>query len=277
MSFSIDRNSPIPYHVQVREALRDRIQDGTWKPGDQLPGEPELCRMFGISRTVIRQALNELVHKGLVVREKGKGTFVAEPKIRESLVQKLTGFFQDMVEQGYTPVSQILRQEVTPAAPKTAAYLKIEPGTPVIEIERLRFVQDEPMALVTTYIPYALCPELLQQDLSHQSLYGFLEKRCSLVIARGHRSIEAVPASEYEAQLLRVKKNAPLVLLDSVSFLDNGTPVEYYHALHRGDRSRFDVQLVRVREPLGEENDWGDEWQLPASSGVIILPPDRKD
>lgn len=245
---SIDRNNWIPYYVQVKEALRERIERGEWGPGDRLPGELELCRMFEVSRTVIRQALKEMTYEGLVVRQKGKGTFVAEPKIVESLVQKLTGFYQDMVDRGHNPVTQVLKQRVVAASPKVAAHLEVAPGTSVIEIDRLRFIQDEPIVLVTTYLPLALCPELVKADLSNQSLYTFLEKEYGLVIARGHRTIEAVPANEYEARLLRIEKGVPLIMLDSVSYLSDGTPIEYYHALHRGDRSRFEVELVRIRE-----------------------------
>jgi GntR family transcriptional regulator len=129
-----------------------------------------------------------------------------------------------------------------------AAFLEIAPGTPVIEIERVRFVQDEPIVLVTTYMPQVLCPELLNEDLTHQSLYAYLERRYNLVTVRGHRTLEAVPANEYEANFLQVKRGAPLILLDSVSYLEDGTPLEYYHALHRGDRSKFEVELVRIRE-----------------------------
>jgi GntR family transcriptional regulator len=271
LEFSIDRSSPIPYYIQVRDALQMRIQDGSWHPGDQIPGEPELCRMFDVSRTVIRQALNDLVYRGLLVRKKGKGTFVAEPKIRESLVQKLTGFHQDMLEQGYTPVTRVLKQGLVPANRKVAAYLGIEEGTDVVEIERLRFVQDEPIQLTTTYLPYRVCPELLHQDLVNQSLYMFLERQCGIMIARGHRSIEAVPANDYEARLLQVKKGAPLIMLNSVSFLSDGTPVEYYHALHRGDRTRFEVELVRVREQ-GTRPEVSDQEleNLPLGSSLVL-------
>jgi GntR family transcriptional regulator len=271
LEFSIDRSSPVPYYIQVRDALQMRIQDGSWHPGDQIPGEPELCRMFDVSRTVIRQALNDLVYRGLLVRKKGKGTFVAEPKIRESLVQKLTGFHQDMVEQGYTPVTRVLKQGLVPANRKVAAYLGIEEGTEVVEIERLRFVQDEPIQLTTTYLPYRVCPELLHQDLTDRSLYIFLEKQCGIMIARGHRSIEAVAANDYEARLLQVKKGAPLIMLNSVSFLSDGTPVEYYHALHRGDRTRFEVELVRVREQ-GTRLEVSDQEleNLPLGSSLVL-------
>lgn len=273
MSYSaspIERDSLIPYYIQVKEALREGIERGDWKPGGQLPGEAELCRMFDVSRTVIRQALQEMKYEGLIVRVKGKGTFIAEPKLVESLVQKLTGFYQDMVERGHNPVTNVLKQRLTPAKSKIAAHLRIPPQTPVIEIERLRFVQEEPIVLVTTYLPYALCPEVLQADLSNQSLYALLEQQCGLTIARGRRTLEAVLANEYEARLLQVRKGAPLILLDSVSYLSDGTPIEYYHALHRGDRSRFEVELVRIREQ-GKTRELlgGEVTELPRSTELI--------
>jgi GntR family transcriptional regulator len=268
---TIDRSSPVPYYVQLKEALRAPIEQGVWQPGDQIPGEPELCRLFDVSRTVVRQALNELNFEGLITRIKGKGTFVAEPKISESLVQKLTGFYQDMVDRGHRPVTKVLSQQVVPANAKVADCLGLEQGTLVFDIERLRFVQDEPIVLVTTYLPYVLCPKLAQADLSTQSLYAFLEKECGLVIARGRRAIEAVTASEYEAHHLQVAKGAPLILLDSVSYLVDGTPIEYYRAFHRGDRSRFEVELVRIREQGRAKKALGGAGRdLPPGNGVVL-------
>lgn len=246
---AVNRNTALPYYAQVKESIRERIERGLWKVGEQLPGEPELCGMFDVSRTVIRQALAELMHEGLIIKRKGKGTFVAEPKITEALVQKLTGFYQDMAQRGNPPVSQVLKQSSIPANSKVAALLKLQPGTPVIEIERLRFVDDEPIVLVTTYLPYSKCPELLNIDLTHQSLYTVLENQFHLIIARGHRSLEAVAANQHEAEMLRIAKGAPLMLLESVSYLNDGTPIEYYQALHRGDRSRFEAELIRAHEP----------------------------
>ena len=270
MTGSVDHDSPIPYYVQVKEALQESIEQGQWQPGEQLPGDMEFCRMFDVSRTVIRQALSEMVHEGFVIRRKGRGTFVAEPKIRESLVQKLTGFYQDMAERGHQPTSQVLKQEIVPASAKIADHLEIEPGAPAIEIERLRFVQDEPIVLVTTFLPETLCPELIREDWSHQSLYAYLEERYGLVIARGRRTVQAVPANEYEALHLQVSKGSPLILLDSVSYLEDGTPLEFYHALHRGDRSQFEVELVRIREQGKVVEVMGrDAPQLPPSNSRI--------
>jgi GntR family transcriptional regulator len=243
---AIDFDSNIPYYLQLIGLLKEKINHGEWKPGEQIPSEPELCSAYGVSRTVVRQALGEIELEGLIVRRKGKGTFVAEPKINESLVQKLTGFYQDMVDRGLKPITRVLMHEVQPATPKVAEYLCLQPGTPVFCIERLRFVEEEPILLVTTYVPYALCPRLAEYDLSNQSLYTVLEREFGLVISHGRRTIEAVPATEREAQLLMVEECDPLMLLDSVTYLEDGTPLEYYHAVHRGDRSRFEVELIRV-------------------------------
>lgn len=246
---AVDHTSPLPYYAQVKESLRESIERGDWKPGDQIPGEPELCTFFRVSRTVVRQALTELAYEGLIVRAQGKGTFVAKAKITENLVQKLTGFYEDMATLGLSTLSQVLKQQLIAASTRIAGYLEVAPGSPVIEIERLRFVQEEPLVLVTTYVPHARCPSLLEADLSRQSLYALMEKECGIVIARGRRALEAVAASQREAELLHVERGAPLMLLDSVSCTEDGTPIEYYHALHRGDRSRFEAALLRVRGP----------------------------
>lgn len=245
---SIDFSSNIPYYIQLIELLKGKISSREWKPGDQILSEPELCDVYGVSRTVVRQALREIELEGLVIRKKGKGTFVAEPKIDESLAQKLTGFYHDMVERGLTPVTQVLNQAVVPASKLVSEYLKIPLDTPVIQLRRLRSINDDPIVLVTSYLPYSLCPQVATHNFTDQSLYEFLENSCGLLITHGRRYIEAALANESEAELLQIEPGDPLLSLNSVSFLEDDTPVEYYHALHRGDRSRFEVELVRVRE-----------------------------
>jgi GntR family transcriptional regulator len=260
----IDFSSYIPYYAQLIRLIKDRVNSGIWKPGDQIPGEPELCEQYHISRTVVRQALRELEIEGLVIRRKGRGTYIAPPKLNESLVQKLTGFYEDMVARGHVPVTVTLKHALEPAGEKVAQWLEIAPGVPVIEIQRLRLIDDAPFQLVTSYLPYDLCPQLEHVDLTNRSLYQFLEQDCGLWIARGRRFIEAVAASESEAQLLEIERGAPLVMLDSVSFLENGRPVEYFHAVHRGDRARFEVELVRVHgQPVASETG------LPNSSSQV--------
>ena len=248
MNEKINFESRIPYYIQLMDILKEKVHLGIWVPGDQIPGEQDLCELYGVSRTVVRQALLELEHEGVIIRRKGKGTFISQPKISEGLVQKLTGFYQDMIERGLKPTTKVLHQNVIPSNEKVARFLNIPPGEKVIDILRLRFINEEPIQLVTTYIPFELCPGLASVDLTNRSLYEYLEKECGVFIAKGRRYIEAVLANETEAALLGIDRGAPLLMLDSISFSENGQPIEYYHALHRGDRSRFEVELLRLRE-----------------------------
>lgn len=244
--YKIDTNKALAYHTQVYQAI-DEIITNSLKPGDQLPGEPKLCILFGVSRTVIRQALDQLTNDGRIIRIMGKGTFVAEPKIHEGLISHLTGFYEDMIKQGYRPESKVLKQHRISASVKVARNLQIEVGDPVIELKRLRFANNVPIQIVTSYLPYALCAMVLQADFSHQSLYSYLIDVCQINIACGKRIIEAVLATNEEAKLLNIISGAPLILLDSITYMENGIPFEYYNAVHRSDRARFEVNLIRAK------------------------------
>jgi GntR family transcriptional regulator len=243
----IDRSSPMPYYHQLKELLRDEIASGRWPPGSRIPSEPELCTLLDVSRTVVRQALGELENERLLRRRKGLGTFVAEPKIRGQLVQTLTGFHDDMVHQGRTPRTVVLGHAVVRAPTSVASQLEVSAGTEVVRIERLRSVEPDPqpIVLVTTWLPLALCPSLADADLGGRSLYGYLAEACGLHIAYGRRMLEAVSATVADAALLGVEVGDPLLFLRSVTFLADGRAVEYYEAKHRGDRTVLEVDLVR--------------------------------
>lgn len=266
----IDFASHTPFYLQLQVLLREQIAAGVWQPGDQLPGEHALCSAYGLSRSVVRQALSELQAEGLIVRWRGKGAFVVEPKIVESLAQKLTGFHQDMREQGRRPISTVLAQAVLAAPAGIARHLGLATGTPIVHLERLRFVDGEPIVLVSSYLPEALCPGLDRVDFREQSLYAYLRAAYGLQIARGRRTIEAVAADGRTASLLQVAEGAPLLQLDSVSYQEDGVPVEYFRALHRGDRSQFEVELVRISEQGPLRRTLGSTAQnLPPSNKLI--------
>jgi GntR family transcriptional regulator len=246
--FMIDKNSPVPYYHQLKVFIIHEIDRGDWLPEQKLPSEAEFCVRFDISRTVVRQAIKELQNEGYLETEKGKGTFITRPKIVEGFVQSLTGFYEEMVNKGYKVTTHILKQELSPATRTVAEALEVEPNTPVITLSRLRKLNDEPSVFVTTYIPEDVCPELLEADLENKSLYDFLEHcGCGLMIDKGKRYISVRLANEYEASLLNMEVGAPLIELDSVTYLSNGKPLEYFHALHRGDRTRFEVDLIKFK------------------------------
>jgi len=241
----VNFDSPLPYYIQIRDRIKEQIAAGTLKHGDQLPGEPALCQLCSVSRTVIRQALAELENEGLVTRKKGIGTFIAEPETFERLSAKLTGFYQDMRLRGHTPFTRMLNQEVIPADEIVSRYLQIEPGTPVVRLNRLRFIDMEPIVLTDTYLPAHLVPGLETLDLTRSSLYEVLEHHFHLNLSRGHRVIGAAAASDDQAALFQVHPRDPMIVITNVTFAVDGTPVEYYHGLYRGDRNIFEVEMIR--------------------------------
>jgi GntR family transcriptional regulator len=244
----IDRTSFTPLYAQLKEILRTQIDHGVRQPGALLPSEAELCSTYEVSRTVVRQALQELEIEGRIYRRKGKGSFVAETKVHETLVQKLTGFYQDMVAQGFQVMNRVLRQEVIPAPAPIAAALEISPGTPVIVVERVRCANGEPVNLSLSHMPYARCAGILRADLTEQSLYALLENLTGHAITRGRRKIEVILPNRHVADLLELEGDVPVFVLTSVCYLDDGTPVEHALGYHRGDRSLFEVELVRGQQ-----------------------------
>lgn len=241
-SKAIDKEVPIPYHYQLRELLKGEITSSRWHVGERLPSERELCEKFNLSRTTVREAIDSLVSEGLLRRERGRGTFVAEPKILEGLLQTPTGFTDSMREQGYEVVTKVLRMEVDSPPPTVMRELRLSHDDKVTVLDRLRFVLEEPILLVTSYVPVKTVPGLVNEDLTRNSLYQLMTDKYNLAPFRAKRYMEAVAANDLEARSLDIRPGAPLMLIESTAYLEDGTPLEYFKARHRGDRTRFLVE-----------------------------------
>ena len=240
----------VPKYHRVKDVMLQRIADGTWPPGASISSEPELCREFGVSRITVRRAIADLVHEGRLYAVQGKGTFVAAPKLQQRFVPRAFGLYEDMARRGLRLTTVVLRQEIVPAPRDVAERLGIAPGEPVHVLERLRSVQDEKILVSTTYVPAALCPGLVDDDLSNSSLYQVLQDRYGLKIAYGVRGLEAVAAGQWEARLLDLALASPLLRLDSVAYLPDGRAFEYSQALQRGDRARIELEFLPAPDEL---------------------------
>lgn len=244
---SIDRTSPLPYYHQLKEILREDIARRDLQAGDRLPGDHELCEIYGVSRTVVRQAMTDLQYEGVIDRVKGLGTFVAPQRTSQSLVQSLTGLYEDVAAMDRTLRSEVRSLEVVAADADVAARLELPVEAPVVMLERLRFVDDEPWVYTISHVPAEVAPDLAEQDLRDQSLYALLERRYGLRLVRGHRTVEAHSASSRLAKDLQIPQNAPVLKLTNISYGEGDVPVETFVAYHRADRSRFEVDLERPR------------------------------
>lgn len=239
---AIHRDIPVPCHFQLSEMLRQEIEAGRWKVHDQIPVEEDLCAHFSLSRTTVRKALDALVNLGLLRREQGRGTFVAEPKLVEGLVNRPIGFFDDMAERGIKVVSRVLSLEKIVPPATVGRELELAPGAAVIEVRRVRSILDQPVVFVSSFVPYDLCPSLLEADLTNMGLYKFLREHGGFQTSRAKSFVEAVSADDMEAELLGVEVGAPLMMIESTVYLADGRPIDYFKARHRGDRLRLIVE-----------------------------------
>jgi GntR family transcriptional regulator len=237
----IDRSSPMPLYHQLERILRKDISRGRYAPGDLLPSEHELCERYEVSRSVIRQTLANLAHAGVVHSERGKGTFVAEPKLQERFVQRAAGFYQDLTRMGRTVTTTVVRQEVVELPLHVRDFLEVSHG---VQIDRVRSVDGRVVVFVTTYLPSDRFPGLEHEDLNDRSLYAFLYDRYGQKVASGRRTVEAVAAEPEVAVHLEVAPGTPLLLLRSASRDIHGHPLEWFEAWHRADRTLFELEIV---------------------------------
>jgi DNA-binding GntR family transcriptional regulator len=237
---SVDRSSPVPLYFQVSEQLQRAIADGTLLPGDRIANEIALADELGLSRPTMRQAIQTLVDKGLLVRKRGVGTQVVQSQIRRSV--ELTSLNDDLVRAGQNPVTRVLSLERVEADEPTAHELQVRPGAAVWRLERLRLLGDQPLALMSNTLPVDVV-RLESADLTTTGLYEHL-RRSGIHIRVAHQRIGAVRADARAAKLLTVRKGDPLLTMHRTAFDDNGRAVELGSHVYRPELYTFEMTLV---------------------------------
>lgn len=238
----LNKQSPLPMYYQIEEDIKKRIAKQEFLPGESIPSERALTEMYDVSRMTVRQAVNNLVQEGLLYREKGKGTFIAEAKMEQSL-SGLTSFTEDMKRRGLKPGNKLLSFEVKEAGSPLAKKLGMEADERFYEVRRVRLADDVPMALETTYIPYGLMPELTEEHIQ-QSFYAYVES-LGLTIGRAEQAIEAALAEEYQAEALEIPLHAALLGIERLTFTTDGRPFELVQSAYRADRYKFLAEIHR--------------------------------
>jgi len=237
LDIRLDPSSPTPLYLQLKSELEERIRTGALSPGEALPSERRLAEMLGVSRLTVRRALDELVAGGMLTRRQGSGTYVT-PRVEQPL-SVLSGFSEDMRARGMEPGSRFVRRERAQATPAEAMTLSLAPGEEVVRILRVRTADGRPMAVEHAVIPARFLPE---PELVKESLYGALKER-GYVPARALERIRAVAATDRVAGLLGVAEGTPVLYIERVSYLPDGTPLEFTRSYYRGDRYDFVAEL----------------------------------
>lgn len=239
----LDPNSPLPLYHQVKEILIKRIQEKFWSPGDLIPTELELIEEFGVSRTTIRQAITDLVLDGLLEKRQGKGTIVKSRRFVGSL-GRLTGFAEEVMEKGHYPHSKLLRAEYHDDLYVERQKLNLGENARVLVIDRIRFVDNEPIAYERTCWPEDIGKLLMEHDLNGAKYYQILEDH-SIFLKKANEVISAVNATVYEADLLGISGGQALLEMTRLSYGVNDQPIEYTRTKYRSDRYHYNIELHR--------------------------------
>jgi GntR family transcriptional regulator len=239
-----------PQYRQIEQALRERIS--TLRPGERLPSDADLCAEFGVSRMTARNAMQRLAEDGLIRREPGRGSFVAEPPAHRR-ANRLMTFTQEMLRAGRVPSSRVLIRELRPSTIAEAASLGIPPRRPIVHLRRLREADGEPIALESAILIDACAEAVMTADLAYGSLHETL-RRAGFELAGGTATIAAAAATAEEARLLGTRSGGPLLVERRVIVDVQGTRVEATESVYPADRYALDVQFeveARDARPAG--------------------------
>ena len=248
-STKIDRSAPIPLYLQLKQIILNQINKGFFKPGDLTPTEKELSEAYKISRITVRSAIQELVQEGYLKKQQGKGTFVAQPKIRR-VIGQLRSFSEDMNFSGRKPGSEVLDLRVERAVGQVAEALKLEEGNKVWVVERLRTVDDEPVAHNLSYLNLPDEEFLTREDLELEVSLWFLLFKKGVHITDIEDTVQAISANRYQSNLLNVGEGSPLLMVEGIAYGEDGRPVEYSHNINRADRFKYFVRKANELSKL---------------------------
>lgn len=229
----------MPLYFQLSQQLEAAIEDGRLQPGDKIDTELVIAEKYGLSRPTVRQGIQELVNKGLLVRRRGVGTQVVHSQVRRQL--GLTSLFDDLSRGDRHPATEVITYSTVPASAEVAAALQIPEGSDVRYLERVRFESGEPLAYMRNWLPVDVLDA--DADLESTGLYQHLRTTNSQPRVARQR-IGAKAAESREARLLAQRKGAPLLTMERTAFDDNGRPIEFGVHAYRADSYSFETTLV---------------------------------
>jgi len=234
----------VPMHTQIRELIRQRILNGSYKPLSQMPSEAQMMEKFSVSRITIRQALGDLQKEGLIFKVPGKGSFVAKPKAFQNL-SRLQGFGEAMGPSGYETYSKVISMRQIPATDLVNRRLNLTSGSEVIEIQRLRYLNREPISVDQSYFPIEIGERLMREDLSTRDVFAILENHLGLHISHADVQIEAISADEFLARQLGIVEATPLLRIERLTYANN-QPIDFEFLYYRGDAFQYRLRIDRT-------------------------------
>lgn len=239
----IDREDHQKLYVQLYEIIKKKIEGNEWSVGSQIPTEEELCKMFNVSRATVRTAVLELVRQGYLKRQQGKGTFIFRNIVSEGLAM-LTNFKELFFEKGLDFSTNILARTVMMPVDDLDVKLEIQKDKHIIYIKRLRSIDNEPLLLQETYIPYHICPLLLEEDIEQNSLFDLFEKKYGIKITKVKNYIGITNLKSDESRLVESSEGSAAIFLNQFCY-SGETLIMYTRSIKRPDKYQFLIELER--------------------------------
>lgn len=236
--------SPVPLYSQIRELLRERILDGTYRGDQQMPSEHEMVKAFGVSRITVRQALNDLQKEGLIFKIHGKGTFVSRAKAVQSLM-RVEGFGEAMSGAGHETFSRVLGHRVVHAGKSVAARLQVGERDEIMEIRRLRYLDREPISLDVTYVPLDIGRRLVKEDLARRDVFVILDNDYGFALERADLRIDAMVADASLANQIEIPEGAAVLRIERLTYTTGDRPIDFEYLYYRGDAFQYFVKVGR--------------------------------
>lgn len=238
----IIKKSPIPIYYQLKEIIVEMIENEELEPNDLIPTERELCKIHDISRMTVRMAIMTLVNEGVLYREQGKGTFVAEQKPKHQL-SRLRGLTEDMQDMGHKVGTKVLSFGKVPASKIVAKSLNLEAGEDALEIQRLRLVDGTPYAIETAWLNPTKVPNLKRADIEGRSLYEVLREEYSIIPQYAKQTVDPIQLSEVEKEMFELEGDSLALLFHRSTYAENEEVFEYTKGVYRIDKHKFEIYL----------------------------------
>lgn len=246
MNIAVDKNSAVPYYVQVKVGVKALIQNGELHRGDMLTTELALSEQLGISRLVVHRAYRELVTEGFLIRKRAKGTFVAPPSQRSyAVLGPLFSATENMARDGLKTSNRIFKQEIIPTDAEISSELRLPEKSNVVHLFSLRLTDQLPFSIEDMYLPADRFPKLAELDLNDRSVYSALEELYDAHPQEALDIVTAGSATREEARLLGINKGAPVMRLRRTSVDRHGLTVEYSKVVFHAERYQFVARLQR--------------------------------
>jgi GntR family transcriptional regulator len=240
--FKLESPSTTPLHVQFAEELKKRVRKGYWKMGEQIPSERELMELANLSRATVRQAIGALVQQGVLEKSHGSGTFVASPKVEQPM-NTAYSFSEQLRKLGLKLEDTLLERKLLKADMTLAKRLQLRKGAKVIYLHRFRTIDSKPFMVSKAYIPFSLCPGLLEEQFG-TGLYNLLVEHYQLPVVSATDKLEALQPTQDVMKRLELPAHTPILFVERLATTTNERVLHLGLNYIRADKCLFRVDLT---------------------------------